>query len=208
MQMDKSFGVIILIIIIVFTAIAASNLTATPAQRAAQAQATEMRGEAWAHMTQRIGDGIDALLHGAANCLLAMGLLIGMAVLLVAVSHMIATTMNTHRIHADHSGQYPIVEMHRDGRVVYYDPNRAPTAVTSFEPDGRPGFALPDSPELQALAVRGAQQTQTMRAAVSGEHVHRLPTSINRFADEIPPLQRLGKVEIIDPLDMPDDSEA
>jgi len=210
-QLDKSLGVIIVAIIIVFTAIAAGNLTATPAQRAASARASEVRAEASSQMMARIGEGIDALLHGAADCLIALGLLFGMAVVIFAMSHMIVTAMDAQRIHADHSGQYPIVKMQRGDRIIYYDPNRAPTAVTSFEPDGRPGFALPDSAqELQALAVRGAQQTQTMRAAVSGERVHRLPTNIN-ISGELPPLRRLGHVEVIDPLDLPvppdDDNE-
>ncbi len=151
-----------------------------------------------------IGEGFDALLHGVANGLFALGLLIGAAVMIFALSHMIATAIDTQYIHADYSGQYPIVKMKREDRIIYYDPNHAPTAVTSFEPDGCPGFALPDSAlELQALALRGAQQAQTMRAAVSGERVHRLPANISVFPDEMPPLQRLGKVEIIDPGDMP-----
>ena len=210
--MDKSFGVILLVIIIIFVAIAAGNLTATPEQRAARARATEMRAEASSQMMTHIGEGFDALLHGVANCLLAMGLLIGTALVIIAMSHMIVAAMESQRIHADYSGQYPIVKMKRNGQIIYFDPNRAPTAVTSFQSDGRPGFALPDSAlELQALALRGAQQTQTVRAAVSGERMHRLPANINVFPDEAPPLRRLGRVEVIDPLDMPmlpdDDNE-
>ena len=166
----------------------------SPPEAAARTRAIEMRAAAAAERDRRIGEG-------AFLGLFMFGLLGGGGVLLYGAAHL----ARAHRQHAllypGPDGQMPLVRMRtRDGRTILYDPNRAPTAVVAFEPDGRPAFLAPDNLDLQALALRGAQHVQATRAAVSGNS-H--PRAVPAFPPEdVPPLRRLGRVEVLAPEDV------
>jgi len=193
-QVVGILGVFLLVVLVLGTLTSPEERSLSPQERAAQVRALETRAAAAAERDRRIGEG-------AFLCLTAFGILSGAGALLYGAAHLVRAHRQHTLLYPGPDGQMPLVQMRTpDGRTILYDPNRAPTSVVAFEPDGRPAFLAPDNPDLQALALRGAQHVQATRAAVSGPgHPRAFPPFPHVDA---PPLRRLGRVEVLDPNDV------